>query len=81
MSVIQTIPVTNRPVNNLMLDVVPAMAALVLRRARRDGQPEPSIVIHQDEVQQLIDALTAVQQMSATAVTAGPTGEKDSVGP
>ncbi|MBU0491767.1 MAG: hypothetical protein KKA73_27535 [Chloroflexi bacterium] len=81
MSTVQTIPVTHRPVNNLMLDVVPTMAALVLRRARRDGQPEPSIVIHQDEVQQLIDALTTVQQAAATEGTAGPTGEKGSVGP
>jgi len=69
MSTIQIVQVTDRPINNLMLDIVPAMSTLLLRRARSDAQHESTVAIHTTEVQQLIDALTEAQQVLAAGET------------
>ena len=71
MRMVQTIPVTSRAVNNVVLDVVPTMGVLLVRQERRAGGPGgddergPTVVIYTAEIHQFIDALVAAQRFLA----------------
>jgi len=65
MHLVQTIPVTSRVVNNVVLDVVPAMALLLVRQVRGDDQRGPAVVVYTAEIQQLIAALAQAQEVLA----------------
>jgi hypothetical protein len=64
---VQTIPVTQRLVNHVVRDVVPAMGVLLVRQERGagghggDDQRGSAVVIYPAEIQPLIAALTPAQ--------------------
>ena len=74
MRLVQTIPATQRPMNNVVLDVVPTMGLLVVRQARGDDQRGPAVVIYATEIQQLIEALAQAQGVLAGGDPADPAG-------
>jgi hypothetical protein len=65
MPIVQTIPVTRRLVNNVVLDIVPAMGVLLVRQERRDDERGPAVVIYPAEIPQLIAALGQAQEALA----------------
>jgi len=79
MHLVQTIPVTSRAFNNVVLDVIPTMALLRVRQARGAGghgdEPRgPVVVIYPAEIQPLIDALAQAQAvLAAEPATPAPT--------
>ena len=71
---VQTIPVTQRLVNHVVRDVVPAMGVLLVRQERRDDERGPAVVIYPAEIQPLIAALAQAQAvLAAEPATPAPT--------
>jgi len=75
MRMVQTIPVTSRAFNHVVLDVIPTMALLRVRQERGDdGARGPAVVIYPAEIQPLIDALAQAQAvLAAEPATPAPT--------
>jgi hypothetical protein len=78
MQIVQTIPVTQRLVNNVVLDVVPAMGVLLVRQERGAGGGDddrgPAVVIYPAEIQSLIAALGQAREALAGEIET-PAGE------
>ena len=70
---VQTIPVTDRPVNNLVLDVVPVMTLVLLHRVNSAGQRDAGVLVYAAEMPRLSAALAQAQQtLAAAGVVAEP---------
>jgi len=57
MHMVQTIPATDRIVNNVVLDVVPTMGLVLLPRVNSAGQRDAGVAVYAAEIPGLIEAL------------------------